>query len=66
MSDLLRIKTVKQLQQILRERGVPIAQQNRAVLVNLCQVALELNLPLDPHGIIEDRQSVILATFNNR
>ena len=68
MSNFLRIKTVKQLQQILRDREVAIAQQNKAVLVDLCQAALELNLPFDPDGIIEDRQTVIsakLTTHNN-
>ena len=59
MANFLRIKSVKQLQQILRDRGVPFANHNKAVLVDLCQAALELNIPLDPDGIFEDRESVI-------
>ena len=27
----------------------------------MCQAALELNIPLDPNGIFEDRESVILS-----
>ena len=55
MANFLRIKSVKQLQQILRDRGVSFASHNKAVLVDLCQAALELNIPLDPDGIFEDR-----------
>ena len=59
MAYFLRIKSVKQLQQILRDRGVSFANHNKAALVDLCQAALELNIPLDPDGIFEDRESVI-------
>ena len=59
MANFLRIKSVKQLQQILRDREVSFANHNKAVLVDLCQAALELNTPLDPDGIFEDRESVI-------
>ena len=57
MANFLRIKSVKQLQQILRDRRVSFANHNKAVLVDLCQAALELNIPLDPDGIFEDSQS---------
>ena len=59
MSNFLRIKSVIQLQQILRDREASFANHNKAVLVDLCHAALESNIPLDPDGIFEDRESII-------
>ena len=47
--------TVKELHLFLIARGVVVRGQRRLELANLCEIALELNLQVDPDNLIEDR-----------
>ena len=52
-------RTVKELQMILHERGVQYANEKKATLESLVEKALELNIEVDPDGLLEDRQEVL-------
>ena len=51
--------TVKELQSFLIERGVVVGGQMKLELAQLCEIAREINLQVDPDGLIEDRNDVI-------
>ena len=46
--------TVKQLQSFWIARGVGVSGQRRLELTELCELARELNLQVDPDNLIED------------
>ena len=48
-------KSVKDLQQFLKERGVIFCDQRKADLVELCENCVKLNIEVDPDGLIEAR-----------
>ncbi len=52
-------RSVKELQLYLQERGVPISNIRKAELVDLCEAATELDIEIDPDGLLEDREEVI-------
>ena len=63
-----RSKSVKDLQQFLRDRGVSFNGLRKASLVELCETSVELGLTVDPDGLVEDRVEVVnskLTTHNN-
>ena len=59
MANKLKKLKVTDLQNILRERGVSYDKFKKASLVELCTAALELNIEVDPDGLLEDRDHVI-------
>ncbi len=60
MANNLKKLKVTELQQILKDRGVSLAENPRkASLVELCEAALKLNIEVDPDGLLEDREHVI-------
>ena len=52
-------KSVKELQEYLKKRGVPYAKELKAGLVELCTAAAALDIEVDPDGLIEDRAEVL-------
>ncbi|KAL4235340.1 hypothetical protein ACF0H5_006975 [Mactra antiquata] len=56
--DSFRTKSVKHLQEFLKERGVVFSDTRKADLVELCTLALEVNVEVDPDGLVEDREEV--------
>ena len=62
-------KTVAQLTAYLRERGISCAKNNKAALEELVAAARQLDLEVDPDGILEDREPVIrekLSPFSDK
>ena len=53
-------KSVKELQSFLRNRGVAFSSYLKAGLVELCEVAEELGIDIDPDGLVEDREEIII------
>ena len=53
--------TVKELQKVLNERGVPCANDKKAALEFLVEKALELGLEVDPDGLFEDRHAIFAS-----
>lgn len=51
--------TTSELQKYLRERGVPCANIRKAELQELCNLAGEIGLQVDPEACVEDREEVI-------
>ncbi len=51
-------KKVSELQQFLKDRGVS-ANFKKASLIELCQEAYNLNIEVDPDGLLEDRQEIL-------
>ena len=51
--DIERLK-VKDLQQFLKDRGVPCAGYQRKDLVNMCKLAVDVDVEVDPDGLQED------------
>ena len=52
-------KTVKQLQEYLKERGVITSNMRKQQLIKLCETASSLNIEVDPDGIHEDKSKNI-------
>ena len=48
-------KTVNQLQSYLKARGVSVTNKRKYELIQLCKVACEMDIELDPDGIQEDK-----------
>ena len=57
--DSTDLKTVTQLSTFLKDRGISVANANKATLEEMVEAALEHKIPLDPDGLLEDRESVI-------
>ena len=51
--------TVKELQKMLGERGVCTSNMRRAELQDLVKLAIDMNIEIDPDGVMEDREEVI-------
>ena len=51
--------TVKELQSFLVERRVVVGDKRKLELAELCEIAREINLQVDPDGLIEDGNDVI-------
>ena len=51
--------SVKELQSYLRARGVTVTGQKRIALLELCQLAENVGIDIDPDGLIEDREEII-------
>ena len=64
MSDTFASKSVKDLQTYLKHRGVCTSRLVKQSLVNLCLIASEIGLEVDPDGLVEDRHSVIIAKLS--
>ena len=52
-------KTCSQLQKILKERGVSFTGERKQGLVELCWLANEIGLEVDPDGLLEDREDIL-------
>lgn len=59
MVSIFQSKSVKELQQYLKERGVTFAREIKVNLIELCVKAAELGIQVDPDGLLEDRDVVI-------
>ncbi|XP_060566333.1 uncharacterized protein LOC132725255 [Ruditapes philippinarum] len=59
--DKFKSNSVTDLQKYLRQRGVTYANTRKAELVDLCRYAAELNIEVDPDGLVEDRSEVLDA-----
>ena len=59
--DNFRTKSVKELQQYLKNRGVVFTGYYKANLVELCNSAALIGLQIDPDGLVEDREEVVLS-----
>ena len=57
-------KSVKELQQYLKQRGVTYKNELKAGLVELCSEAARLGLEIDPDGLQEDRQHILNSKLN--
>ncbi len=56
MGIIFHSKSVKELHLYLKERGVPYGRLLKQSLVELCNLAAEIGLEVDPDGLIEDRE----------
>ena len=52
-------RSVQELQNFLKLRGVLITGQRKLDLVRLCQAAQEISIEIDPDGFLEEREEVI-------
>ena len=52
-------RSVQELQNFLKVRGVIITGLRKLDLVHLCEAAHEVNIEIDPDGFLEDREEVI-------
>ena len=59
MSSDFNKKSVKELQEHLKARGVTFSDLKKVELLDLCKLAAEIGLEIDPDGLIEDKESVI-------
>jgi hypothetical protein len=59
MDKVWNKKSVKQLESYLKERCVSVSKSRKATLVQLCAAADELDIEVDPDGLVEDRAEVI-------
>ena len=50
---------MKDLQQFLKDRGVPCAGYKKKELVSMCKLAIEVDFDVDPDGLQEDVNVVI-------
>ena len=50
---------MKDLQQFLKDRGVPCAGYKKKELVSMCKLAIEVDFEVDPDGLQEDVNVVI-------
>ena len=41
--------------------GVTLSGQKKCDLTSLCDLAIEVGLPVDPDGLVEDREEVLLG-----
>ena len=59
MAQTWGAKSVKELEGYLKERGVGVSGSKKATLIELCIAACELQIEVDPDGLVEDRAEVI-------
>ena len=59
MATVWHRKSVKELESYLKERCVSVSNSRKASLVQLCAAAAELDIEVDPDGLVEDRAEVI-------
>ena len=59
--DKFKSSSVKELQQYLKQRGVIFANTRKVDLIELCKCAAEVNIEVDPDGLVEDRNEVLKA-----
>jgi len=59
MAACFGTKSVKVLQRYLKDRGVIFGDQRKPALVELCELAAEVGIEIDPDRLVEDRQDVI-------
>jgi len=55
------VKSVRELQNILQSYGVTFSGQKKCDLISLCNLAVEVGLTVDPDGLVEDREEVLLG-----
>ena len=60
-----RKQTVSELQKFLRDRGVTFANTKKYELLELCTLAEEVGLQVDPDNFIEDRDEIIGAKLTD-
>ena len=53
-------KTVKELQEFLKVRGVTTTNKKKSELITLCEAAKSINIDVDPDGLRDDRPEVLL------
>ena len=52
-------KSVKELQNYLKDRGVTCSDLRKAELVEICEAAGRLGINVDPDGLLEDREDIL-------
>ena len=52
-------KSVKELQNYLKDRGVTCSDLRKAELVEICEAAGRLGIDVDPDGLLEDREDIL-------
>ncbi len=57
--EIFKGRSVKELQNFLKTRGVTFSKERKAGLTLLCEKALNLNIEVDPDGLCEDREDVL-------
>ena len=57
-------KTLSGPQQFLKSRGVPYSGVKKATLEHLAELAAEINIEIDPDGLLEDREEVLRNKLN--
>ena len=68
MSVTTQFKSVRELQNYLRDRGVVYGNSKKHELIDLCELANEVKIQVDPDGLIEDRDEILegkLSINNN-
>ena len=58
-TQCFKTKSIAALKQYLKDRGVVFSDQRKPALVKLCENASELEIEVDPDGLVEDRAEVI-------
>jgi hypothetical protein len=56
-------KSVKELQNYLKERGVTFSDLRKTELVEICEAADRLGIDVDPDGLLEDREDILRETL---
>ena len=57
-------KTLSGLQQFLKARGISYSGLNKATAEHYAELAAEINIEVDPDGLLEDRQEVLRNKLN--
>ena len=57
--ESFKSKSVFELQQYLKSRGVTFSNTKKAGLIDLCKYAESLHIEIDPDGMVEDRDIVL-------
>ena len=58
-------KSLRDLQNFLKLRGVSFSNSRKTDLVELCATASSLDIEVDPDGMIEDRSDVLTEKLTN-
>ena len=53
------IKSVRELQCYLKDRGVTYTNERKESLIQLCSDAESIGLEIDPDGVYEDRAEIL-------
>ena len=56
-------KSVKELQNYLKERGVTFSDLRKTELVEICEAADRLGIDVDHDGLLEDREDILRETL---